>query len=297
MTMADSSSHYHDGERAVQARAGVRGLAERVAGSIRPSMPELARDFAAAARLAVLGGVDGTGRPWAAVVTGPPGLVATRDDRTLRLTRGVPPDDPLDVVLRPGAAVGLLLPDFATRRRMRVNGRVIARDDEGLVVRTEEVYANCPKYIHPRPDPPHAGLGTGAALTEATGLDDDQRAFLRRADTFFITTAHPDRGIDTSHRGGPAGFLSVEGDVLRWPDYPGNAMFNTLGNIEAHPRAGLAVPDFATGRVLQLSGRASIAWSASGAEREVVLHVEAVRDRLVSPEIARADNGSSAGPG
>jgi hypothetical protein len=81
------------------------------------------------------------------------------------------------------------------------------------------------------------------------------------------------------------GFVRVEataaGDRLTWPDYAGNAMFNTLGNIAAHPWAGIVVPDFASGATLQLTGRAAVDWdpahaAAAGAERLVALDVDAV---------------------
>jgi hypothetical protein len=75
------------------------------------------------------------------------------------------------------------------------------------------------------------------------------------------------------------GFLRVEGDRLVWPDYAGNMMYNTLGNVAAHPRAGVVIPDFRTGAVLQLTGRARILWDGggmAGAERRVELEVEDV---------------------
>ena len=59
------------------------------------------------------------------------------------------------------------------------------------------------------------------------------------ADTFFVASAHAERGVDASHRGGLPGFVRVLGDrTLEIPDYPGNSMFNTLGNPAADPRAG-----------------------------------------------------------
>lgn len=64
--------------------------------------------------------------------------------------------------------------------------------------------------------------------------------------------------------------------------YAGNMMFNTLGNIAAHPRAGLLVPDFERGATLQITGRAAVGWdperarSSPGAERMVELAVEEV---------------------
>jgi hypothetical protein len=72
----------------------------------------------------------------------------------------------------------------------------------------------------------------------------------------------------------------VEGNRLVGPDYAGNMMYNTLGNIAAHPRAGVLLPDFESGGVLQLTGRAAIEWDPSrvaavaGAERLVELEVE-----------------------
>ena len=46
--------------------------------------------------------------------------------------------------------------------------------------------------------------------------------------------------------------------TLEFPDYPGNNLFNSLGNIAGHPHAGLVFADFATGDVLQLTGRARL---------------------------------------
>ncbi len=89
----------------------------------------------------------------------------------------------------------------------------------------------------------------------------------------------PEHGADASHRGGFPGFLQVEGNRLVWPDYAGNMMYNTLGNIAAHPWAGIVVPDFSTGGVLQLTGRAEILWDGAGmpgAERRVALDMNEV---------------------
>jgi predicted pyridoxine 5'-phosphate oxidase superfamily flavin-nucleotide-binding protein len=103
------------------------------------------------------------------------------------------------------------------------------------------------------------------------------------ADTFVIATAARDGSADASHRGGSPGFVTVHGDRrLSFPDYAGNSMFLTLGNLAANPRAGLLFIDWETGDTLQLSGRAAVDWSPSraaaipGAERVVDLEVERV---------------------
>ncbi len=113
----------------------------------------------------------------------------------------------------------------------------------------------------------------------------EQRDLVACADTFFIATAHPERGADASHRGGAPGFVRVEGGRrLVWPDYSGNAMFNTLGNLAVDPRAGLLFVNFENGDTLQVSGRAGIIWDEgraaefAGAERVVEFDVEEVVD-------------------
>ena len=74
----------------------------------------------------------------------------------------------------------------------------------------------------------------------------------------------------------------VDPNTLIWPDYLGNKMFNTLGNIAANPKAGLLFLDFDTGSTSQLIGEAHVIWDASeiakhdGAERLVSYRIEQV---------------------
>ncbi|HVQ65259.1 MAG TPA: pyridoxamine 5'-phosphate oxidase family protein, partial [Terriglobia bacterium] len=64
------------------------------------------------------------------------------------------------------------------------------------------------------------------------------------------------------------------------PDYFGNTMFQTLGNITVNPQAGLLFIDFKSGRTLQLTGRARILWDRehiaefAGAERLVEFDID-----------------------
>jgi uncharacterized protein len=115
---------------------------------------------------------------------------------------------------------------------------------------------------------------------------------LRRSDTFVIATAALDGSADASHRGGSPGFVVVDGDRhLAFGDYAGNSMFNTLGNLELDPRAGLVFVEPGTGDVLQLTGRAAVdghprrAADFPGAERvvDVVVHELVRAERAVPP--------------
>jgi uncharacterized protein len=273
---------YHQGELAVQERAGVRGVAARVAGSIRPAIPPVARSFLEERRVLVVATIDAKRRPWASILTGAPGLARAVDDHTIRVDASPVPGDPLAANLSSPGFIGLIAPDLATRRRLRLNGTFELDAGGGVLIRADEVYSNCPKYIQRREGERETVARPRASARRAAALDDAQRDWIARADTFFIATWHPEAGADASHRGGMPGFVRVEGDRVIWPDYPGNAMFNTLGNIEAYPRAGLVFPDFEAGATLQLTGRAGIDWdeerarSFPRAERLVELAVEEV---------------------
>src|SRR5262249_61491153 len=155
----------------------------------------------------------------------------------------------------------------------------------GIHVHAEQVYGNCRRYMQERllrgtrasPDP------TRLHATRAIQLSAQDREQILRADTFFIATEHPDAGADASHKGGNPGFVKVLNDRrLAFPDYNGNHMFNTLGNLLVNPGAGLLFIDFDSGRTLQLTGRASIDWKQerlrdfAGAERVVDLEVTEV---------------------
>ena len=69
--------------------------------------------------------------------------------------------------------------------------------------------------------------------------------------------------MDTNIRGGPKGFVRIlendaDGLTLVYPEYSGNRLYQTLGNLKTTPRAGLVFPDFETGDVLYLTGTTEI---------------------------------------
>jgi hypothetical protein len=273
---------YHEGELEMQRRAGVRELADRVSRIIAAEIPPVAAAFVAAQPFVIAATVDASGAPTASLLGGAPGFVTATDARTLTITPtfGHRVFDDVDST----GIIGLLAIDLATRRRMRVNGTAVRRGDS-IIVTTREVYSNCPQYIHPRVFAP-------VALREASP------DVIASADTFFIATSHlgsghparsasstasgrmPDASglearppsADASHRGGPAGFVRVESPTrLSWPDYPGNNMFNSLGNLVVNPRCALLFVDFDRGAALQLRGRAVV---RGDAERVVVFESE-----------------------
>ena len=264
---------FHAGERLLQARAGVRErLAEIGDRVIRDHMPLQHRELFRELPTLLVGSVDAQRRPWASMLVGKPGFVSDPDARTLHVAALPGPDDPLHEHLALGAPLGLLGLQPQTRRRNRMNGHVAALDAGGFTVAVDQSFGNCPQYIQARTpawsDASGVAVPAHAAERGGTTLGDAAKALVREADTFFIATAAPadggarSGGVDVSHRGGKPGFVRIDetpqGTQLTFPDFRGNFFFNTLGNIVAHPFAGLLFVDHTSGDTLQLSGRALV---------------------------------------
>jgi predicted pyridoxine 5'-phosphate oxidase superfamily flavin-nucleotide-binding protein len=272
-----AQSGFHEGELAVQDRAGVRAQAARL-GDAMLAAPELTggmSTFLAKRDFAVLTARDADGRLWTSPLFAARGFLQA-GDRELRVHARPGPGDPLHP-LAAGQPVGMLAIEFATRRRVRINGLLTDVDGEGLRLSVDQAYGNCPKYIHPR-RLEHVDHPARPA-ERSSALGPEQERLITNADTFFLGTIHPTRGADASHRGGPPGFVRVDGDMLWWPDYPGNNMFNSFGNLAVDPSAALLFIDFDTGTTLHMSGKATVEWVTpsdldGGTGRRVRLVVE-----------------------
>jgi predicted pyridoxine 5'-phosphate oxidase superfamily flavin-nucleotide-binding protein len=268
---------FHPGEQALQQREGVRErLAEIGPLVIRDHMPDQHRELFEKLPTLLLGALDVAGQPWATMLAGPPGFVSTPDARQLRVQLAPDAADPALRALRPGAWLGLLGLEAHTRRRNRMNGRLLGWDEAGLLVEVQQSFGNCPKYIHARRPEPRPAAVALPAVPLGPALDAAARALIEASDTLFIASASAaapgpgldggsGQGVDVSHRGGEPGFVRLEtatdgGLLLSLPDYPGNRFFNTLGNLSLHPRAGLLFVDHAGGGLLQLAADAEILW-------------------------------------
>ena len=294
-----STSPWHAGEAAIQARAGVRERLEQIGPrAIRSHMPDEHRELFGRLPMLVVGSLDADRRPWASVLIEQPGFIASPDERTLRVSAEPALGDPLRANLKVNAPIALLGIELATRRRNRANGTVTALGDRGFDVRVEQSFGNCPQYIQARSPSFVANRGRESSprrgvSTEGRVLSARAAALVARADTFFIATAAnaPDgdarHGCDVSHRGGNPGFVRVEREqhgrgadgngtgsrtssgsgnasarsVLYWPDFRGNFFFNTLGNLAVNPRAGLLFMDFESDAALLLTGTAEVIWN------------------------------------
>lgn len=187
--------------------------------------------------------------------------------------------DPADFASGGGKVLSGLSIDLATRDRVKLGGRLVeggivmepgplGGSDEGvaraeMVVLVEEGLGNCPKYLNKRDI--RAAVPEPQLVSDALPLPPEAIALLGRADLFFLSTAAADsRTMDTNHRGGPPGFVRVmrnsrgDGVDLVYPEYSGNRLYQSLGNMQVRPLVGVCVPDFDSGDVLYLTGETQI---------------------------------------
>lgn len=270
----------HEGEVVVQRRAGItrEGLGSA---SVGVRLPDIAREFLGQQRMLIVGGRDCDGLVWATAVYGEAGFVRAHGERTVIVEALPLPEDPLTPALDDDHEIAAIAIEPATRRRMRINGRV-RRDGDRLIVTADQVFANCPKYIQPRMMHGRLIATAGASARRTTDLGPTHARLIADADTFFVATHAAGHGADVSHRGGSPGFVALSASgMVSWPEYRGNSMFMTLGNLALDPTCGLLFLDWAHGRyALRLTGRARIDWDPDraglhGAERMVDFEVDA----------------------
>jgi predicted pyridoxine 5'-phosphate oxidase superfamily flavin-nucleotide-binding protein len=265
------SQPFHEGELAVQERAGERDVARRNSVGISSRIVAGALSFLARQRLLALTVDADDGQLWTSVWCGEPGFVTSEDGQRVSIRLGLlttSADDPVRRRLAVGREVGVLAIELTSRRRLRINGTIEALLSDEIRIVVHESVSNCPKYIQRRQPFDVSTTEAGKAPTEAgRKVDDRRRELIERADTAFVGSVHPAHGVDASHRGGAPGFIRVvDATRLRVPDYRGNGMFMTLGNFAVDSRASLAVIDFERRRVVSFSGSARLHFETENAQ-------------------------------
>lgn len=255
------------------------------------------------APLLAVGALDDEDRPWTALWGGAPGFsepigggfVGTRtlvDSKYDPVVQALVGGEDKGEMLQPqgeGKMLSGLAIDLVTRKRVKIAGKVAAgtirsvdveveegsslptdapkkQDQIQLVTKIEQSLGNCPKYLNQYELRP--ALLTPHILSSGPSLSPEARNLVDKADMFFLSTSS---GIDmdTNHRGGPPGFIRVlSPSCIIYPEYSGNRLYQSLGNLQLNPLIGVTVPDFETGDVLYTTGTAEV---LIGADAERVM--------------------------
>src|SRR4051812_47177837 len=118
---------YHEGEVFVQERAGERDMGRRLAGAVSPRIVPGALPFLARQRLLAISTAGDDGHLWTSVWAGRPGFVQSADGEHVAIEMAptaASPGDPVRPRLALGRDAGLLAIEFASRRRLRINGTI-----------------------------------------------------------------------------------------------------------------------------------------------------------------------------
>ena len=278
---------WHQGEIAM-------AKAMKVPNMDNPTVPMLSPQLANHSRvvpLIAIGTIDKQGRPWTTLWGGEKGIsqpiaqgilgirsqVVTQHDPVVEELVGKKGDGTVVREEGAGRMVSGLTIDLETRKRTKLFGRMIAgalasREDEAtdsqqsiaevqLVLKIEQSLGNCPKYLNKKHIEP--AVSAPELVSDSPQLPQRALDLLSKADLFFLSSANNDLDMDTNHRGGPAGFVRVisnepSGAVLCYPEYSGNRLYQTLGNLKVNPALGICVPDFETGDMLYLTGTTEV---------------------------------------
>ncbi|KAH9219920.1 oxidoreductase-like protein [Leptodontidium sp. 2 PMI_412] len=318
MAFYEADSSWHAGEEEMHKLL-------RVPARDNPTQPYLtpqAANTLIRAPLIALGTLDDEGRPWTtlwggeagfsrAIAQGIIGVKTTVDreyDPVVKVLLGDKADGEVVQVQGTGKMVSGLTINLETRKRVKLYGRMVAgalaATEEGigevqLVVKIEQSLGNCPKYLNKKQIVPHIPqpklVSSDLQLTQAAV------ELLAKADLFFISSSNHESDMDCNIRGGSPGFIRIlsnaEGEVtLVYPEYSGNRLYQTLGNLRTTPRAGLVVPDFETGDALYITGTTEILVGKDAAEvishTNLAVKIKVEATKFISDSLAfRGHNG------
>ncbi|KAH8722923.1 hypothetical protein GQ44DRAFT_711077 [Phaeosphaeriaceae sp. PMI808] len=242
--------------------------------------------------LLALGTLDSQYRPWTTLWGGTPGfseplgggLVGTRAFVDLQ-------HDPVVHALVPKAQQGNMLQsnnagkvlaglaiDLMTRKRVKIAGQMVAggvqevnvKYEEGheddvtptkqsqiqLVTKIDQSLGNCPKYLNQYQL--EAQRVESKLISDGAVLTERGRELIDKSDMFFLSTSAGE-DMDVNHRGGPPGFVRIlSSNEIVYPEYSGNRLYQSLGNLQLNPKIGITFPDYDTGDVLYITGTTDI---------------------------------------
>ena len=253
---------FSEGELYVQKLAGEDAIAQtRTPMALSSQLHSFSANFIKNQLLFNVTSTDANNNVWISMLSGTPNFITVLDYKTIKIDKTLivsPTEDIFFTNIQSNKQVGLLFIDWETSRRYRLNGS-IKEEGTDLVITIQETYGICPKYIQKRSFE-YTNLSTIPTLiSKGNLLNDKHKKLINHANTFFLGTSGASKKVDASHKGGKPGFVSfINNDTIRIPDYPGNSMFNSLGNLYENPNAGLIFMDYNTNMMLQLTGKGQI---------------------------------------
>ena len=290
-TLHEAPLGWHLGEKAIHSL--LRAPTSQTENPTVKGLPARYAFRVADSSLVAFGALDAQGRPWTTVwggekmfarqvardVLAVQCLVDKRNDPVVRALLGPAADS--EEVVRPvrllaegqePKLMSALSIEPETRDRVKLAGcmavgTVASKDGVGrsvgeiqVAMLVQESLGNCPKYINKKRILPHIPSPTLASTS--LPLPREALELIDRADIFFLSSTNG-QTMDTNNRGGPAGLIRVVENTehavtLVYPEYSGNRLYQTLGNLHTNPKIGIVVPDFVLSDALFLTGETEL---------------------------------------
>ncbi len=96
-------------------------------------------------------------------------------------------------------------------------------------------------------------------LLVTDAISEHDRDFIEQRDMFFLATADAQGRPTCSYKGGEPGFVRVlDEHTIAFPNYDGNGMYLSMGNLTVNPDVGMLFIDFERGHRMRLEGIASV---------------------------------------
>ncbi|NOY48506.1 MAG: pyridoxamine 5'-phosphate oxidase [Chlorobi bacterium] len=260
---------FHKGEIAVQQKVGEQIMASSVGRIISDKIPKRVNRFIEEQPMIIVSSTDKFDHIWTSVLFGNIGFTSVLKENTISIEKSNIYSTITDVFfdnIKEQKEIGTLFIELSTRRRFRING-TLQLTDSVIEVSVQEAYPNCPKYIQQRVvNVPKDYKQPKAVIENGTTINQQIKDWIIQSDTFFIGSKSNNNKLDASHRGGNKGFIEIIDNTLKIPDYKGNSMYNTLGNIHQNSKAGLLFIDFEKGKILQLTGKSNLLFEQNSEE-------------------------------
>ncbi|KAI4727375.1 oxidoreductase [Aureobasidium sp. EXF-10728] len=288
---------FHEGEKLMQKKLRVPEMDNPTIPMLSPQLSTMLQK----APLLAFGTLDPEGRPWTTVWGGRKGFSQPLGNSMIGIRTSVASTlDPVVEVLVGRDAKGEIVKeegngrflsglaiDLDTRKRVKLAGRMVAgalgsTDGEDgadanvqqgvlqLVARVDESLeqGNCPKYLNRRDISP--AITNPKLISDSVPLHERAVELIHKVDLMFLSTSSG-TSMDTNHRGGPPGFVrcvSQDNGCTQfvYPEYSGNRLYQSLGNLMLEPKAGFCFPDFETGDCLFVTGYTEVLFGKDAAE-------------------------------
>ena len=261
---------FQEGQIALQQITKETEIAHGRLRSVQPNVHQKFVGFIEGQIFAIPSSEDQEGNLWISLLVGKRGFIKVPSLQEITIDLSQMLSNRSDIFfdnIASKSTVGVLFHEAIRRSRYRAWGQANLVDDL-LSIKIKMGYPSCPKHIQKEVIELASDI-EALSPTRETGSDlgQSEKNWITSAHTFFIGTQSKKGDMEASHRGGDPGFVEfLDNDILRVPDYYGNSIYSTLGNIYVNPKVALLFVDFEKGETLQITGTAELQFDQNSEE-------------------------------